>query len=494
MKISRLERLATGATLTAIGIIALATGWTYLEFKDAEHQRQAVASISRGLTELRLVTFEYQADRLERARAQWFLAFDRVEKLLTNHRDAPGEHRELLNEMRDKLALIRASFTQLTSITTAERADPAKEELLRRFEIQRFSRILILQQDLLADTFQLTDLTSERKIAAHEREIAAILVGLALIALIVSIASWLIRRRVVQPIVELQVGAKQIAEGNLDFRLSAQGANEIGDLYRQFNSMTRALQDAFAQIESKNRNLALINEELEAFSYSASHDLRGPLRRMDGFSQALLEDCGERLDDKGRHYLARIRTASQNMGVLIEDLLRLSKVTRSPLALVSVNLTRMAHEISTTLASQDGASAARWEIEDGMTVQADASLMRIALENLLGNANKFTSKTADAVIRMGTVRSEAAPAEFFVSDNGAGFDMAYADKMFGAFQRLHSESEFSGSGIGLAIVQRIIRRHNGRIRAEGKVGEGARFFFSIGIPSLQEPEAMALKV
>ena len=192
---------------------------------------------------------------------------------------------------------------------------------------------------------------------------------------------------------------------------------------------------------------------------------------------ALIEDYEDKLDDDGRDYLHRIRAASQRMGRLIDELLGLSRVTRVELSVRAVDLSVIAREIAASLAQQYPDRSVRWEIEDHLVVQADKSLAQIAMQNLLENAWKFTGKTAEPVIRVGRTEHEGHLA-CFVADNGAGFDMTYADRLFGAFQRLHSEADFAGTGIGLAIVHRIIRRHEGSIWAQAQPGRGATFYFT----------------
>src|SRR5450756_2790646 len=237
-------------------------------------------------------------------------------------------------------------------------------------------------------------------------------------------------------------------------------------------------QAEFARIERSNAELAVLNEELKAFSYSVSHDLRGPLRSMDGFSLALLEDYGDKLDAEGKDALNRIRAASQRMGNLIDDILRLSQVTRAELNVTWVDLSAIAREIADAIDRGPSGRPVEWAIESGLSVWADPALIRIALQNLLQNAWKFTGRTDKPVIRVGALERDAMTV-YFVADNGVGFDMAHADNLFGAFQRLHHAGDFPGTGIGLAIVQRIIRRHGGKIWAEAKEGEGATFFFSV---------------
>jgi two-component system, NtrC family, sensor kinase len=231
------------------------------------------------------------------------------------------------------------------------------------------------------------------------------------------------------------------------------------------------------QLESKNAELQLKNDELESFSYSVAHDLRAPLRSIDGFSLALLEEYNERLDDEGKQYLQYVRQSTQRMARLIDDLLALSRVTRGALDRAETDISSMASGIAVRLARSAPDRKVDIAVADGLVADCDYRLLTIALENLIGNAWKFTGKRADAHIEVGV--TEGRPRTYFVRDNGAGFDMAYSSKLFGVFQRLHSGNEFEGTGIGLATVQRIIRRHGGRIWAEGAVGHGATFYFTL---------------
>jgi two-component system, NtrC family, sensor kinase len=227
------------------------------------------------------------------------------------------------------------------------------------------------------------------------------------------------------------------------------------------------------------------NKELEAFSYSVSHDLRAPLRSIDGFSQALLEDYLERLDDRGKDYLRRVRTAAQRMSELIDDLLQLSRLGRAELKRERIDLADIARLVAADLRKNDPQRQANVVVEEGLWAEADSRLIRVALENLLGNAWKFTAQVEAPKIELGATPGGDA---FFVRDNGAGFDMAYVGKLFGPFQRLHAEAEFPGTGIGLAIVQRIINRHGGRAWAEGEAGRGATFYFTIPPADTGDPD------
>jgi signal transduction histidine kinase len=220
------------------------------------------------------------------------------------------------------------------------------------------------------------------------------------------------------------------------------------------------------------------NKELEAFSYSVSHDLRAPLRGIDGFSQALLEDYTDRLDATGQNYLSRIRAAAQRMGQLIDDMLLLSRVGRVQLEREPVDLSAMAHAVAEELKRHDPERLIELEIQPELVTHADRGLMRVLLDNLLGNAWKFTARTADARIDF-KIQAHESGDLFLVRDNGAGFDMAHASTLFQPFHRLHAVTDFPGTGIGLATCRRILDRHGGRIWAEGAVGRGATVFFTL---------------
>ena len=232
------------------------------------------------------------------------------------------------------------------------------------------------------------------------------------------------------------------------------------------------------KLEDANYDLQAINRELEAFSYSVSHDLRAPLRSIDGFSQILLEDYKDDLGEEGQDYLGRVRKSAQRMGQLIDDLLELSRVTRGPLRRAPVDLSDMAEDVAGLLKASDPERPGRFVISDGLVGRGDARLLRVVLENLLGNAWKFTSKEPETVVEFGSEWRKGTRT-YYVKDNGAGFDEAYAGKLFGAFQRLHGPDEFDGTGVGLATVARVIRRHGGEVWAEGKVNEGATFYFTL---------------
>lgn len=232
------------------------------------------------------------------------------------------------------------------------------------------------------------------------------------------------------------------------------------------------------EMQQLNAALEAANKELEAFSYTVSHDLRAPLRSISGFSQVLVEDYGDALEEEGKDAIGRIQAATQRMGRLIDDLLKLAQVSRSELHKERVDLSREAQAIAAELKAAEPGRAVAFEIQEGLTAEGDPRLLRVVLTNLIQNAWKFTRKKGEARIEFGAVKKEGKTV-YFVRDNGAGFDMAYVDKLFAPFQRLHGAGEFEGTGIGLATIQRIIRRHGGEVRAEGEVDRGATFSFTL---------------
>jgi signal transduction histidine kinase len=252
-------------------------------------------------------------------------------------------------------------------------------------------------------------------------------------------------------------------------------AIENARLFAEVQSLVESLE---SKVKERTLELQVANQELEAFAYSVSHDLRAPLRSIDGFSLALLEDYAERIDAEGKDYLQRLRANATHMGELIDAMLTLSRVSRSELNKSTLDLSELSHEIADKLLENKADSKVKFKIEPGMLVKGDPALIDALLTNLISNAIKYSSKTSEALIKIGTATKDGKPC-FRVSDNGAGFDMARSEKLFQPFQRLHVAKEFEGIGVGLATVKRIVNRHGGWIEAEAEVGKGASFFFTL---------------
>jgi light-regulated signal transduction histidine kinase (bacteriophytochrome) len=265
------------------------------------------------------------------------------------------------------------------------------------------------------------------------------------------------------------VASSFFAELLSPFEMSFRGYRAANDELQRLNESLRQQKEA----------VELANRELESFSYSVSHDLRAPLRSIDAFSQYLIEDHGDALGDEGKRYAVRIHGAARHMAILIDKLLTLARVTRAEIQRADVSLTELARRAAEWLRAAAPDRDVEVIVDDDLRCNGDAALLALVVENLLGNAWKFTSKRVHAEIRFGRELHEGRP-RYFVRDNGSGFDMALAQKLFAPFQRLHSASEFEGTGIGLATVQRIVQRHNGQVWADGEIDRGATFYFTLG--------------
>lgn len=481
MKISTKGKLSTTTVLAAIMLIAAIYAWANQEVTDADQQRRQISELSRSLSEVRLVTFEYILHRQPRAELQERKVAQRLDQIIARLAPRDAEQIHIVRDLQSRSAAARQLFDELVSATDSNPVRRSADET-RRFDAQLSNRMLLLQQDNLADAFRLTDLVSQRIAAAQSRVVLVTMLGLGLVAIATVAIYWLIDRKLLAPLAGMVRATRAVAGGNWNHRLDIHSNDEIGEMAANFEAMTHSLRNSFDQIERSNRELAALNQEIESFSYSVSHDLRAPLRSMDGFSLALLEDHADSLNDEGRNYLSRIRAASQRMGRLIDELLGLARVTRAELSKERMDLAPIAHEMVQALEHQHPQRRVRCEIDEHLWVMADKAQMQIVMQNLIENAWKFTSRTEDACIRVGRTTHNGQRV-CFVSDNGVGFDMAYADRLFGAFQRLHHENEFPGTGIGLATVHRVFRRHGASIWAESEPGAGATFFFSLEEPA-----------
>ena len=472
MKISTKGTLAATLMLGTMLLIAVSIGWANTRVRAAVAQRSQSVEIVDALNNMRMVSFEYLLNRRDRARLQEQIVWERLERLFANPVALDGAAANILTSLRRQGEASHRLFSEVDAATGTGTVD----DVQRQFEAQLSSRILILQQNSLVDAEQLIHDAGARIDETQHRVVTVTGLGLLVMALLTAATAWLFRRDVLGPIARLELATREVAAGNWSFELDVGSSDELGDMARHFDAMTRALRDSFSRLQVSNRDLVVLNKELESFSYSVSHDLRSPLRSMDGFSLALLEDYGDRLDDDARDSLQRIRAASQRMGRLIDELLGLARVTRADLRIRDIDFSAMAEEIASTLARAEPERHVRWEIQKGIFVRGDRELIAIALQNLLANAWKFTGKVEEAVIHVGT-RYEGGEKVCFVSDNGAGFDMAYASRLFGAFQRLHHESDFPGTGVGLATVQRVMHRHGWSLGAQASPGHGATFYF-----------------
>lgn len=414
--------------ITAVSVAILITGMHFSITREAslavERQRIAI-KIVQGALELTILSDQYVIDQSERVLAQWEARYDSISASLEQFNDADDIGKALISKMKTHLTDLKTTFALFADDTGNGNQDIINRK--RRKIIS--SGVSIISGLLAADAVSLSD-----HVATHVQEAlwqSSVLVTMSLLVLIIL----------------------------------------LGFFWATISRQTQLVTNA-------NTELSAVNKELEAFSYSVSHDLRAPLRSIDGFSQALVEDYPDKLDEQGKNYLQRVRSSTQRMGELIDDLLKLSRVTRSEMKLEMVNLSTLAQSIATEVQKTQPERQVELVITPGLSAKGDEHLLRLLLENLLGNAWKFTGKHPQARIEFGSTQVDGKQV-FFVRDDGAGFDMTYAHKLFAPFQRLHSASEFPGSGIGLATVQRIVHRHGGRIWAEAEIEKGATFYFRL---------------
>ncbi len=351
------------------------------------------------------------------------------------------------------------------------------EEMLKeagddQFELKHADRLSLGQEYLLKGTLDVILLD----LGLPESQ------GLPTLDKILSLASKVPIVVLTGSIADEMIGVKAVQKGAQDYLTKGQVDGPL--LVRSIRYAIERkqgeeeLRKQHEYLEYLNSKLTAVNKELEAFSYSVSHDLRAPLRRIDGFCKALMEDYEDKLDTRGKDYLQRVREASRLMGQLIEAMLNLSRITLRKVHYKAFDLSGLAKMVAKELQEMEPERQVEFVIAEGLIVHGDPHLLRAALQNLLDNAWKFSKKCARTRIEFGFTQHNGKPT-YFVRDNGAGFDMASANKLFGPFQRLHSTTDFEGTGIGLATVQRIIHRHGGHIWAEGAVDKGATFYFTL---------------
>jgi signal transduction histidine kinase len=481
MRLRTRLRITTAASLGTVLLVAAALVWSLRETRRADKDIEMAGYLVQEQYVRGVLRDSYLLLREERARDQWNASTAHLSTLVAAAaaRWEGVAEQELIAEIAGLLGRSRAIFEEVLRLDAAKVAGAPVPQLVEELRTRLIVTSRIAADDLYRRAVQLDRLAFDRKDAA-QRQTLGLLVALLLLLVGVTLfnsrmATVVLERRVVH----LRDGAEQVAAGNLDHRIGVEGTDELAEVGNAFDRMTGQLQKSYG-------DLAVSNRELEAFSYAVSHDLRAPLRSVSGFSQAALEDYGSRLDARGRQYLEMASEAAKEMGQLIDDLLELSRAGRVEMARRPVDLSELARSVVEDLRRAEPERRVEFEIAPGLLVEGDPTLLRQVMENLLRNAWKFTSHHPTARIRVGREPSRGRDA-LFVADDGAGFDMAYVDKLFLPFQRLHRTVDFPGTGIGLATVSRIVRRHGGEVWAEGEVEKGATIHFTL--PAKEEPHA-----
>jgi signal transduction histidine kinase len=467
--------LASGTALVLAGVMLIV--YDYVTFQDRLVRNRSVLAQIVGANTVSALTFD-DPPTAERTLAA-LSAVPRVE--------AAGLYRP---DGRLFAAYLRDNAQEPFSLpgVPADMVEWHSFDGLRKMHLVR----RVLQDDTLVGIVYIRSDLREMsdRLTGYTVALGSVLLIALLAAQLVSRAS---RQSITVPITELAAVATRVSrDRDYSVRAKTEGRGELAVLIAAFNEMLAQIQDRDRslresqelleqRVQQRTEALNDSNQELEAFCYSVSHDLRSPLRSIDGFSQALIEDLGEQLDASSADHLRRIRAATQRMGALIDDLLNLSRISRTELTTKPVNMSALARAVVDDLRQAEPQRQVEVTIKEGLDATGDPRLLRQVFENLIGNAWKFTSKTASARIEFGAMINDA-DTVYFVKDNGAGFDPQYAERLFGVFQRLHAMTEFPGTGVGLAIVDRVVRRHGGRIWADAAVGQGATFFFTLGTP------------
>ncbi len=473
--------------LLAIGFLMV---YTFGQINRETKESYKATQLIKDMFELNIVTYEYFIHHEKRMQQQWKLKYDSSGELLRRmiKQDIHSEYLPIMvslikdyERLGDLFSWILGNFNERKKLI-AENKRQAEIDITLAKEERLMAQALMRSQNITTKVLKFSDIVQQRIVQTQQRAIWVALFFIIGFAVFASCVSFFAIRAITRPINELIKGAERIGKGHLEYNVNIKTKNEIGILAASFTSMAGRLKEANEELEQRvierTAELEIANKELEAFSYSVSHDLRAPLRAISGFSEMLVEDYGDKLDSDGRHQLKVIQSSARDMGQLIDDLLAFSRLGRKEMSVSVIDMGALVREVFKKLQLAPDSSKARLKAEELAPASGDPAMIREVFSNLLSNAIKFTEPREKAVIEVGS-RLEGEEHIYSVRDNGVGFDMKYVDKLFRVFQRLHRTEEFEGTGIGLALVQRIIHRHGGRVWAESKVNQGATFYFTL---------------
>ncbi|MDD5234229.1 MAG: ATP-binding protein [Syntrophales bacterium] len=494
MKISTRLKLAVFVPVTMALIVSLTLAFSYRMMEEIQANGNVVRQIRTSVIGLNHIAHSYILYREERPKQQFRAEHDFLMQLIASIRFRSPDHQQILDRISVESQLMKENFLKLVSYYERP-ASHGNDEMFMDLEERLVGQFLVGAQKADTDASLLRDLVDDDIRNAQAQTIALIFVVIFIAIVPLTIILFRTKRNIDASLTVLRTGTEAVGAGNLHHRIGISGDDELAELARSFDGMTGKLHEVTvskdelqkeveerkrAEKELKKRTFELeyANKELESFSYSISHDLRAPLRTINGFSAMLTEKLGNKLDEEGKRFLDTIRNSSKKMDNLICDLLAFSRVGRAELSRNTIDMSKLTDDL---WQEQVAANPGRMmELKKGNLPQAagDRTLIRQVLSNLLANAVKFSQKREPALIEIGG-ESSGRENVYCVRDNGTGFDMKYYEKLFGVFQRLHNEQEYEGTGVGLAIVRRIIQRHGGRVWAEGAVGKGAVFYFSL---------------
>lgn len=483
-------RAATIVAIAGCAVIVAAVGSAYYALERAESRVVFANALISDAGKLNLLTAELMIHQSGRATLQWSLL---QETLIRDIDTAPTLQEgagALMHELTDRLRYVKALIMRKDGS-----AKPGGDRQALTGEALDILRTAIISQShaVLERAGELHELLNATASATRRNVLLLLGAGLLMFLIGGGAALLLLSKDMLEHILRLRGTIQKLGRGELDAEIPTDAPNEMGDVFAELDRMRGNLLTSMeelgranieliathSKLEERTGSLETSNRELEAFTSAVSHDLRAPLRTIMGFSEALLEDCGPQLDKDGRDMLGRINRAARQMLMLIEDLLRLSKLGREKLHVEPVDLSALAADLCRTIGERHPDHPVKVTVAPGMKADCDRQLIEIAFTNLLDNAWKFTAGTQDPHVEIGCETGDGGT-QYFVQDNGAGFDMNFRDNLFKPFKRLHSAAEFPGTGIGLATVARVVQLHGGTIQASAVLGAGARFTFRLG--------------
>jgi signal transduction histidine kinase len=480
MKIKTRLRLNTYISLCVLALVILSIAWSFRELSNSDRDIDLVEQMRIVAFQRTALRDDYLLYQEERAKIQWYAKSETLRELFetASRQLTRSEDKVLLAEARKDFDATLANFSQFMEKDKAEGRVAKAGFDLNEAESSLIGQVFLKAYSLSDNIGRLHELMLKERSTAQNRSIIALIITVLGGVFAIIINSAITNRILTERIATLAKGVEIIGAGNLDHLIDVKGNDELSKLARSSNEMAAKIQNLYVDLKKEIAERQAANKELEAFSYSVSHDLRTPLRAINGFSQAVIEDYADKLDDEGKRLLDVISDSAKKMGQLIDDLLTFSRVGRQEPRRQEIDMPALVNSVAQDLKQADPGRTIYFDFKPMPAAIGDTAMVRQVITNLLSNAIKF-SKPRDAIaIEVGS-SIENHENVYYVKDHGVGFDMQYADKLFGVFQRLHSQEKFEGTGVGLALVQRIVHRHGGRIWAEGKVNEGATFYFTL---------------